>query len=283
MLADLLCLFDVALKKYIGYASLSLLEYNVLQLLYVPTGSREDLEAVRKHADFIQVPDLNLVQRSIIDRGSVHPVELVDLTFLVEFLDNSDCFLTYGGLGLLSAGSAVVGSVDAGVSSNWMVEVVSLFDSWLAQVDVGADPEVGAGLELSKEGLFVDDIATCRVDQHRIWLHLAEEFSIDHVLRLRCRRSVQTNDVSASQELVLAHVREAQLFIKAFLLRARADNHLHFKSSCGLAHKLANIAEANKADGAAFDASAVREHALIPISSFQHVNAFSHTPVNGED
>ena len=94
---------------------------------------------------------------------------------------------------------------------------------------------------------------------------------------------MQTDDISASQELVLAHIREAQLFVKTFLWRACADDHLHFKSACGLAHKLADITEANESNCAALDASAVREHALVPVATFQHVDALGHSPINGED
>ena len=79
---------------------------------------------------------------------------------------------------------------------------------------------------------------------------------------------MQTDDVSASQELVLTHISEAQLFIQAFLWRARADDYFHFEGSGGLADKLADVAETNETNGAALDASAVGKHAFVPVTSF---------------
>ena len=40
-----------------------------------------------------------------------------------------------------------------------VVEVVGGFDCGLSIVHICADPEIGAGLELSEQGVLIDDIA----------------------------------------------------------------------------------------------------------------------------
>lgn len=51
-----------------------------------------------------------------------------------------------GSLCLLSAGSTVVRAIDLSMRSDRVVEIVGLFDGGLSDIDVGADPEVRAGL-----------------------------------------------------------------------------------------------------------------------------------------
>ena len=91
---------------------------------------------------------------------------------------------------------------------------------------------------------------------------------------------MQTDDVSASQKLILAHVREAQLFVKAGLLCPCADNDFHVECARSSAYKLANITESNEANRAALDAPAVSKHALVPVTCLEHSNTFSHPSVN---
>ena len=137
----------ISLEEHVGDASLTLLENNVLQLLHVPVDRGEDLEAVSEHTDLVEVSHLNLAQHSVGDDRCVDPVELVDNTLLIEFFDDADGFLADGGLSLLCAGTAVMSSVDAGMLRNGMGEV-NFLRGGLAKVDVCADPELWARLEL---------------------------------------------------------------------------------------------------------------------------------------
>ena len=280
---NLLCLGSVALEENIGHACLSLFEDNVLQLLYVPAGCCEDLEAVGQHANFVQVSHLNLTHGCIVGHSSVHPVELVNLTFYIEFLDDSDGLLTYCGFSLLSARTAVVSTVDARMLSDRVSEVVSLLHRWLAKVDICANPEVRARLELCKESLFINDITTCCVNQHAVFFHLTKEFSIDHILCLRSGWCVQAHNIGTCQKLILAHISEAQLFIEACLLGSCADEHFHLEGTGSLAHQLANVTETNQANCAAFDTSAIGEHTLVPMTAFKHIDSFRHTSVDRQD
>ena len=100
-----------------------------------------------EHTDFVEVSHLNLAHDRVGNDRCVDPVELVDLTFLVEFFDDADGFLTNGGLSLLSASTAVMSTVDARMLRDRMGEV-SFLHGGLAKVDVSADPELWAGLEL---------------------------------------------------------------------------------------------------------------------------------------
>ena len=126
----------------------------------VPASCSKDLEDMGEDANFVEVAHLDLMLLSITCAGSVYPVELVTDTFAVEFFDNSDGFLSDSSLSLLSAGTTMMSTIDTRVGSKSMLPVVLLFHSRLATVDICADPEVGAGLELCKKSLLVDDITT---------------------------------------------------------------------------------------------------------------------------
>ena len=128
---------------------------------------------MRKYSNFVQVSDLNLAKRSIIDLSSIDPVKLVDLTLSVELLDDTDGFHADGSLSLLSTSSTMVSTIDTRVCCDRVIEIVSSFDRGLSKVDIGADPEVWASLELGKECDFIDASTTGGVDEHSISLHLA--------------------------------------------------------------------------------------------------------------
>lgn len=100
---------------------------------------------------------LDLAKSCISDASSVDPVEFIDDTFLVEFLDNTDSLLADSGLSLLGACTAMVCAVDSSVLGDWVSEL-SCLDSGLAIVDVGANPEVGARLELCEQSLLIDNV-----------------------------------------------------------------------------------------------------------------------------
>jgi len=151
---------------------LSLLEHNVFELLDVPARGCKHLEAVGENSDLVEMSYLDFAELSVSDNGGIDPVELVDNAFVVELLDHTDCLLTNGSFSLLSACTAMMSAIHSRVLCNRVHELASL-SSWLTIVDVGADPEVGAGLELGEKSFLVNDVSTRSVDEHSIWLHLS--------------------------------------------------------------------------------------------------------------
>lgn len=205
---DCLSLACIALEKDYGHASLSLLEHNVFELLDVPARGCEHLEAVGKNADLVEMSYLDFAQLGVSNDSGIDPVEFVDDAFVVELLDHAHGLLANGAFGLLSACSTVMSAVDSCVLSDRVHELASL-SCGLTIVDVCTDPEVRARLELGEKSFLVNNISARSVDEHSIWLHLSEEFGVDHALSLGSRGSVDTDNVRAGEELVLAHVGEA--------------------------------------------------------------------------
>ena len=78
MVFDFLGTSSIALEEHIGHASLALFEDNVLELLYIPACSREDLEAVGQDSDLVKVTHLHFAHLSVSNHGGVDPVVLVD-------------------------------------------------------------------------------------------------------------------------------------------------------------------------------------------------------------
>ena len=92
--------------------------------------------------------NLNLAHFDVTHARWVDPVVLVDNTLVIEFLDDADSFFTDCTLSLLGACPAVMGSVDARVSSNWMIEAVLGLLGWLADEYISAYPKVRARFKL---------------------------------------------------------------------------------------------------------------------------------------
>lgn len=211
--------------------------------------------------------------------SSVDPVESIALALTVELLDDADGLLTNSAFSLLSGSTTMVGSVNASMLRDRVNEFSGL-NSGLTVEHISANPKGGAGLELSEKGLLVDNITTRGVDQHTVVLHLTEEFSVDHTLSLRSRGGVDRYNIGTGKELVLAHIGETKFLLEASLLSASADNDLHVEGLGGSADKLADVTEANESEGAALDTSAVSKHTLVPLSLFEHVDAFGGATVD---
>lgn len=216
---------------------MSLLEHNVFELLDVPAGSCKDLEAVSENSDLVEMSYLDFAQLGVSDNGGIDPVELVDDTFVVKLLDHADGLLTNGSFSLLSACTAVMSAIDSSVLCDGVHELASL-SSGLTIVDIGANPEVRARLELGEKSFLVNNVSARSVNEHGIWLHLSEEFGVDHTLGLGSRGSVDADDVRAGEELVLAHIGEAKLLIQTRVHGTSADEHVHLESLGSLENKL---------------------------------------------
>lgn len=91
---------------------------------------------------------------------------------------------------------------------------------------------------------------------------------------------MQAHNIGTCKKLILAHICEAQLFVKTCLLGSCADEHFHLEGTSSLAHQLADITEANQANCTAFDTSAISEHALVPVTAFKHIDSFRHTSID---
>ena len=146
LLYNLLSLRGISFKEHVGHTSLPLFKDDVLELLYVPAHRGENLEAVSQHTHFVEVPDLDLAQLCIARARRVDPVELVDYSFIVEFLDHSHSFLADGTLGLCCACTAVMSAVDSWMRRNRVVPVMGLLHCGLSFEHICTDPEVRASL-----------------------------------------------------------------------------------------------------------------------------------------
>ena len=76
----------------------------------------------------------------------------------------------------------------------------------LLLVHVQAERAEPAGLERIDDGRGVDQPTAAGVDQHGAALHLPERIRVDHVMRLRCQRCMQRDDVAFAEQLVHRHV-----------------------------------------------------------------------------
>ena len=94
---------------------------------------------------------------------------------------------------------------------------------------------------------------------------------------------MQADNVSVSQQLVLADIREAQLLVNPRSPRPTEHNHLHAKSARRLTDLLSRVATPNQAKRAALDPLGLAEHFLVPAASLQQVGRFGDAAVNRED
>ena len=93
---------------------------------------------------------------------------------------------------------------------------------------------------------------------------------------------MDAHDVRACQELILAHVSEAHFIIEACMLSTCVNKDVHVESLSSTAHILADIPEANQADGTATDSPTVCKHTFVPISSLEHIDSFGDAAVDAK-
>lgn len=273
---------SVSLEEDVGDACLSLLKDNVLELLHVPLGFSEDAEAVREDSDFIVVPNANFGELSVALASGIDPVSTVNHALIRELADDSNGLLTNCRFGLLCAGSAMMSAIDSWVLCKSILPLTSL-GRWLPVEHIKSAPEGWACLQLGKKCLIVHHVATARVNEDCIILHLPEEVGIDHSFCLCRGWCVDSDNVSVGQQVILAHVGEAQLLVQAWLLGTCRDDDIHTKSFGSLAHELANVSKANDTDSSATNSRARGKHSFVPLLLLEERVSLSCAAIDRQD
>ncbi len=147
--------------------------------------------------------------------------------------------------------------------------------------NVCAEPERLVGLKMSQKVILIDNCTARGIKQNTIWLHVAQEIFIYHILSLSCGRGVNADKITSLEKVMkIGGILESKLLLEAWVLGAIVDKNIQIESLCSFENKLSDSTKTDKTKSAALDSCAISEHSLVPLLLSKKLDTLGNSAIN---